>query len=209
MASSTNAPQADIPPAQFAQLLNSDELDAAEKCLPPIKSRGTRYTGFPYPLDRPMVYVKYGDSTQFRESEARTQQFAFEALEKMSPADRKSIRVPEVYRVFSAHGRTYIIMEFVPGKALREIAKEPVMISTRASYSETMPPLYDKITREIELLLSIPAPNGAKPGPYGGGLIRHPLIKNSIAVIEYDSAEMLEHHIKKQVLSPAGQRARS
>lgn len=193
MANFTGAPEANLSPARFAQLLNSDELVAAEKRLPPINLRGTGYSGFPYPLDRPVVYVKYGDPTQYRESEARTQQFAFEALEKMSPARREGVRVPEVYRVFSSHGRTYIIMEFVPGKALREIMKE----QTKTSFYKMVNPLFDKIARGIELLLSIPAPNDAKPGPYGGGIIRHPLFKDFVATVEYDSVEMLEQHINK------------
>ncbi|KAH8790921.1 hypothetical protein F5882DRAFT_377049 [Hyaloscypha sp. PMI_1271] len=40
-------------------------------------------------------------------------------------------------------------------------------------------------------------PHDATPGPYGGGLIRHPLFKDYQANIEYSSVAQLQHHINK------------
>ena len=178
-------------PTQFAQALNPDEIVATRRSQSRVNSKNTNCTGFPYPLDRPVVFVKYGERLHYRESEARTQQFVFEAVENMPLADREGIHVPEVYRVFTVRGSTYIIMEYVPGRTLREIMDED------SDFDKVSSQLYDKILRGIQLLLSIPAPEDAAPGPYGGGIIRHPLFKDYTAAIEYDSVEMLEKHINK------------
>ncbi|KAI9657280.1 MAG: hypothetical protein M1829_006925 [Trizodia sp. TS-e1964] len=57
---------------------------------------------------------------------------------------------------------------------------------------------YKKITRAIDFLLTIPAPD-ARPGPVGGGIIRHPLFaKHRRAHRAYDTVEELEKDINWQ-----------
>ncbi|KUI62423.1 hypothetical protein VP1G_09546 [Cytospora mali] len=46
-------------------------------------------------------------------------------------------------------------------------------------------------------LLSVKAPPEAKPGPVGGGIIRHPLFSDFQATISYRDVEMLEKHLNK------------
>ena len=63
--------------------------------------------------------------------------------------------------------------------------------------SQSLEHLYDHIAKAIRLFLFFEVPYDATPGPYGGGIIRHPLFKNYEASIEYSSVAQLHHHINK------------
>lgn len=80
-------------------------------------------------------------------------------------------------------------MEYIRGKTLAKLMED------RETFKETYQYYYDSIERALKLLLSFPVPKDAAPGPYGGGIIQHPLFKDYRAAIQYDSVDMLEQHL--------------
>ena len=175
----------------FALALSEEEVVAAVEKQPEATAAGFAITGLVFPPETPLVYIKYG-APVLKAAEARTQQWAFDALQQVSPADRQGIHIPEVYRVITTDGFGYIIMEFVRGKSVRDFMTEehwPSFYSKREDY-------YGKIEKGLKLLLSLPAPQDVHPGPCGGGLIMHPLFKDYCASTEYDSVDTLEKHPK-------------
>ncbi|KAF7558496.1 hypothetical protein G7046_g5667 [Stylonectria norvegica] len=179
-------------PHQLASSLTEDDLKDIVDQQPARDTAGGQVTGLAYPYEHPTVYIKYGQNAySLRDSEARTQQYAYEALRRIPPDDRQGIYIPEIYRIVYVGGWTYIIMEYVRGQTLAALMED------WPSFVKISQPYYDKIRAALLLLLSFPVPEDATPGPYGGGLIRHPLFKYYRASIKYDSVDMLEKHMNK------------
>lgn len=176
--------------AESAQELTEDELHAARDQIGPCNDEGFAITGFAYPFDNPIFYVKFGNRrVTSMTAEAATQQFVFDALEKMPPEPRRGIHVPQIFRVLTTHRGVYIVMELVSGRRLDQLYE------TIDCFEDISKPYYDQIARGIKLLLSIPVPPDAKPGPCGNSVIKHPFFKDSEAPIQYDSVDILEEHI--------------
>lgn len=83
-------------------------------------------------------------------------------------------------------------MEFVPGKSLEELFRQDRPGKSQADHAK----LYQHVA-DSNRLLSVKAPTGAKPGPVGGGGIRHPIFRDFQAVVPYRDVEMLETHLNK------------
>lgn len=179
-------------PYDIAKNLTEAEVTAIVEQQPMGDDRGWRVTGFAYPTDNPVVYIKYGHNrSSLRDSEARTHQFAYDSLQRLPQQDRQGVRIPEIYRIMQAGNWTYIVMEYIRGKTLAKLMED------RETFKETYQYYYDSIERALKLLLSFPVPKDAAPGPYGGGIIQHPLFKDYRAAIQYDSVDMLERHLNK------------
>lgn len=158
--------------------------------------------GFAFPPDssNPEFFVKFTSSEckWFLEPERRNHEFAFDTLRKQQhpPAAQQGgflICVPEIFRSFEYGGFYFLVMEFVPGRTLGDIFREDEKRGQgQADYSL----LYKHIAEGIRLL-SVKAPPEAKPGPVGGGIIRHPFFKNFEAATPYRDVEMLEAHLNK------------
>ncbi|KAK1768721.1 hypothetical protein QBC33DRAFT_357500 [Phialemonium atrogriseum] len=82
-------------------------------------------------------------------------------------------------------------MEYVSGKTFREL------MADWRSFREVSEYCYTMVEKAIRLFLSFYVSEGAAPGPYGGGIIRHPLFNDYKAPIQYDSVDMLEKHLNK------------
>ncbi|OAA67918.1 Protein kinase-like domain protein [Niveomyces insectorum RCEF 264] len=178
--------------AEEAAKLTIEELGEARKRLGFCTAEGHAITGFPYPPERPLFYAKLRTKAVLRQ-EARTQQFAYEGLEKMPPDKRHGIRVPRVLRlVENERGNGFIIMEYVHGETLKSILARP----NSPTYGDVQP-YFDRISKALRLFLEIPVPADAKPGPCGGGIIHHTFYKDFEAAIEYESIDMLEAHLNK------------
>jgi len=136
-----------------------------------------------------IALIKYGGRPFGMMAEMLNQDFAFNALEGMPQQRRAGIHVPKIYRVIEegADG-VYIVMEYVNGKTLKELLEEGVSHDQLQEY-------YNQIAKAIELFLSIKVPDGVTPGPVGGGIIKHPLFKDTIASIEYNSVDELQQHV--------------
>lgn len=184
---------AGVSPRAFAHNLSEGYVVDIAKRQPLSDSRGWQVSGCAYPADSPLIYIKYGHNGEtLRDSEARTQQWAFDALKmKVPPEERRHIHIPEIYRVFEFDEWTYILMEYIPGKTLLQI------MENWQAYSELADKYADQIAAGLRLLLSLPVPEDAAPGPVGGGLVRHALYQDHRAPIEYDSVDMMEKHLNK------------
>ncbi|KAH7153356.1 hypothetical protein EDB81DRAFT_882294 [Dactylonectria macrodidyma] len=180
-------------PHNVAESFTEAQVTAMVNQQPAEDNRGWRVTGFACPTDNPILYIKYGhNEDSLTDSEARTHQFAYDSLQKVPPQDRQGIRIPEIYRVIqTADDYTYIIMEYIRGKTLAKVMED------REHFKDAHLYYYENTERAMKLFLAFPVPENATPGPYGGGIIRHPLFKDYQAPIEYDSVGMLEKHLNK------------
>ncbi|KAH8587953.1 hypothetical protein B0O99DRAFT_601232 [Bisporella sp. PMI_857] len=115
--------------------------------------------------------------------ELRNQIFAFEALEKSQPEERKDIRIPEVYRVIERKGRIYIVMEYAEGTTL-------VKYRDKGSLALEIQNYYKQIAKAIRLFLAFDIPDESSLEPVGGEFIRHPTFKDSIASIRSNSVQV-------------------
>ncbi|KAM3514131.1 hypothetical protein MY11210_002232 [Beauveria gryllotalpidicola] len=121
--------------------------------------------------------------------EVATQTFTRDSLKAISGSttDGGNLpRVPKTFRVF--WGGKYILMEYVQGKTPRELAETK-------SWEEQLQYI-DRIAKAVDVLLTIPIQAEAAPGPYEGGLIRHPLFKDSKAPKIFNDVASLQEHVK-------------
>ncbi|KAH6675918.1 hypothetical protein B0J14DRAFT_538581 [Halenospora varia] len=79
-------------------------------------------------------------------------------------------------------------MEYVNGRTLKELLEEGMSHDQLQYY-------YNQIAKAIKLFISMKVPDGATPGPVGGGTIKHPLFKDIRASIEYASFDDLQQHV--------------
>ncbi|OAA53510.1 Protein kinase-like domain protein [Niveomyces insectorum RCEF 264] len=179
--------------AAEAAKLTLEELHFARQKVGLCDANGNAVTGFPYPLEQqPLFYVKARDKDRLH-PEARTQQFAHDGLERLPQDGRKGIHVPRILRVveYESGGGGFMVMEYVTGRTLKDILAIPHL-----TYGDAQA-YFDKVSKALQLFLALPAPADAKPGPCGGGIIRHTFFKDFEAAIEYDSVDMLEKHLNK------------
>ncbi|KAG6354589.1 hypothetical protein INS49_004607 [Diaporthe citri] len=170
---------------------SEEEIENTWKHTPKFKPNGFSVTGFPYPPDAPLAYIKFGDPVEWKLAEVRNQIFVHDALQQLPPEEKQGIHVPEVYRTMRIGYLLFIIMEFVPGRTLAQITED------WENWVMAREEVTNKIAQGMRLLLSLPVPCDAKPGPVGGGIIRHPMFKDCEAATEYDSVDMLERHLNK------------
>ncbi|KAK7425968.1 hypothetical protein QQZ08_007550 [Neonectria magnoliae] len=184
---------ATLSPQQVADDLSVDRLIELSNALPPCNARGHAISGFAYPPEKPVIFIKFrGNLERGRDAEARTQVWAYEALQRLPTSDRQAIKIPKVYRTVDLVTWTFILMEYVPGKTFQDFIDE-----NSEAFDATEDPYLGMIERALKLFLSFPVPQDVSPGPYGGGLIRHPLFKGFKSTIEYQTVDQLEKHINK------------
>lgn len=174
---------------QLALSWCEDDIISVYQQAAGMKPNGCAVTGFHFPPDQPVAYVKFGLKSR-RMTEVKNHEYAFAALKAMPPHQTKGILVPEIYRTFESNNKFFIVMEYIPGRLLARYEEG----HDWESQQETV---INSIAGAIKLLMSIPAPPGQKPGPVGGGRIRHPLFKDDESYCEYSSVEELESHLNR------------
>jgi hypothetical protein len=147
----------------------------------------------------PLAFIKFGAESTGIMAEMRNQAFVLEKIEQMSESDTKGIRVPKIYRVFNRDRMVFIVMEYIHGYTLKEVWDKALLDQDQSLDRDQSQDQerFDQITRAIKLFLSIEIPIGVDIGPIGGGIIKHPLFKDSIASIPYSSVDELQLHINK------------
>ncbi|KUI70890.1 hypothetical protein VM1G_06411 [Cytospora mali] len=174
-------------------------------------------TGFMYPnAQNPKFFVKFTDSRSkwLLEQEKRNQEFAFNTLHGLGPQQpvpqglKLLVCVPEMFRAFEYEDYYFLIMECVPGRTLNQVIAAAQARAGDAKLGAgagagagaggqgDTSRFYRYIAEGI-CLLSVKAPPEAKPGPVGGGIIRHPLFSDFQATISYRNVEMIEKHLNK------------
>jgi len=168
------------------QLPTDDEIVAFCKGQ---RALGKQSNTYAYPSrNAAIAFIKCASRQSGMIAEMLNQDFAFNALESMPQQRRAGIHVPKIYRVIEVATTVYIVMEYVNGKTLKELLEEGVSHDQLQEY-------YNQIAKAIKLFISIKVPDGVTPGPVGGGIINHPLFKDTIASIEYTSVDDLQQHV--------------
>ncbi|OAA58184.1 Protein kinase-like domain protein [Cordyceps fumosorosea ARSEF 2679] len=147
-------------------------------------------SGFPYPLDSesPWFYIKYGKhSSALTRMEAETREFTYNALQEISLSAVNKDSLPCVPKIFRVIWPDFVVMEYREGRTLQKLA-ETLPWEEQLSYIR-------RIAKAIDILLSIPIPADATPGPYGGGLILHPLFKDAEAPKLFKDVASLRAHV--------------
>jgi len=161
-----------------------DRLPTKQEIIKFCEEHGSFTNHLKYPVDGPtLAYVKYGPSVTL--GEARTQIFAFNS---------GTILVPRVYRAFETRRAsgivfTYIFMEFIDGKTVRDYCLEKHMPADRGW-------IIHAVANAVRRMMEFRVPQGAAPGPVGGGCIQHPFFKDRVAPEQYSSVEELQAAIK-------------
>lgn len=172
---------------QIALSWGEEDIVSVYKQTPRLKPNGHAVTGFGFPPQQPVAHIKFG-LPDVLQPELQNHQYVFRALRDMPPDQTRGIRIPEIYRTFESDGRFFIIMEYIPGSTLGQLLDQKGGESKQGA-------LTNDIARAMKLLMSIPVPPGQKPGPVGGGLIRHSLFKDDTSYCVYPSVKELEDHL--------------
>lgn len=177
---------------QFAQSISEDELYQRALAL---------YAPFiRYPPDRPVVFVKFGPGKQ---AEGDMQRLAFDWLHQERQEDPScNIHVPEVFKIFSKNGLTFIIMELVVASPLAEFAER----FDPGTWDDNQARYYGMIAEAVHLLSRMPVPPDATPGPYTRAerYIKHLLFKDQVASVVYPTIQDLEDHLNRVWLCIGG-----
>ncbi|KAH8748676.1 hypothetical protein F5883DRAFT_238911 [Diaporthe sp. PMI_573] len=173
---------------QLALSWRDEDIISAWTQTPQLKPDGSAVTGFGFPPQQPIAHVKVG-LPHILQPELRNHEYVFKALRDMPPDQTRGICIPEVYRTLQSGDWFYIIMEYIPGKTLQQLADQKDWGEPRQNA------LTNSIAMAIRLLISIPVPVGQTPGPVGGGQIRHPLFKDDTSFCNYSSVDKLEKHL--------------
>lgn len=190
MTTTRNGDRQVISNRQLALSWREDEIISASQRIPRIRWNGKSVKGFLFPPEQPIAYVKFGRPSKQRMAKTRNHEYAFIALKSMPPHQTRGILIPEIYRTFESESRFWTIMEYIPAIALTQLLEAQDWESRKET-------VINSIAEATRLLMSIPAPPGQRPGPVGGGFIRHPLFKDDESYCEYASVDELESHLNR------------
>ncbi|RDL39523.1 Uncharacterized protein BP5553_03863 [Venustampulla echinocandica] len=172
----------------FAHTLSEEELfHESQRRYAPM---------FSYPPDRPVVFVKFGGLEKQAEGDMQRLAFGWLSTEQ-EKKPHCNVYIPEVYKIFSRHGVTFIVMQFIEASSIQDIAKQ---LGTQ-HWEDRKSKYYDLIAEGIQLLRGMPLPSDPTPGPRTSSrrIIKHMLFKDHEAPVEYDTIEELQDHLNRVV----------
>lgn len=172
---------------QLALSWRDEDIIFVFRQTPALKPNGSAVTGFGFPRQQPLAHIKFG-LPHILQPQLRNHEYVFKALRDMSPDQTRGIRIPKVYRTLESDDYFFIVMEYIPGRTLQQLVDQEGWGPQKAT-------LTNSIATAMRLLMSIPVPAGQKPGPVGGGHIRHSLFKDHTSFRDYPSVDELEQHV--------------
>ncbi|AEO58678.1 hypothetical protein MYCTH_2306164 [Thermothelomyces thermophilus ATCC 42464] len=179
-------PDANAAARQFAQTISEEDLfQRAQTLFAPFIA---------YPPNRPMVFVKFGGPE--KQAEGDMQMLAFNWLRQERQRNPScNIHVPEVFKIFSRGGLTFIIMQLVAATPVQQFATK----FDPRTWDHNKSRYYDIIAEGVRLLSCMPVPTGATPGPYTRGerRIKHLLFKDHTAPVVYPTIQDLQDHLNR------------
>jgi hypothetical protein len=154
---------------------------------------------FPWPSERPLVWVKWGGPERLAEADMQRLAWDWVGRERQAQRCSSGIHVPEVYKTFTWDGRSFIIMQLLDASLL---SKSVFAYPAGSLYDVEQ--CFDLIAEAVHLLRRMPVPGDASPGPYTeqDRLIRHPLFTDQQASVVYQNIAELERHINEARTSP-------
>lgn len=149
--------------------------------------------GMPYPdADSPVFWIKYCSSIIWNELAA--QKMAHDGLGELN----SPVKVPAVYygcQVTVHIGdpdawpqrRSYVVMEYIPGKTAAQRLKE-------ATDDATKDDIYKQVALALSELHRIPVPQNSRPAAVNGETICNVLFYDNVASLHYRNVTELEQH---------------
>ncbi|KFX88754.1 hypothetical protein V490_07421 [Pseudogymnoascus sp. VKM F-3557] len=155
-----------------------------EELLRSICEERSPRSGFPYPPEAPIFWIKYGFAVYWNEVCAQT--VAYNGLRQIESL----VRAPGVYYAFKEAKSTYIVMEYIPGKTAGQCLKEAEDESGKEI-------IYRSIALAVTELHRIPIPESRRrPAAITGGVFRHNIFECYLeAGRHYENTQQLEDHI--------------
>ena len=163
-------------------------LPSTNEIIALCRDKGFKCNGFMYPPNgKPIAYIKYGYTVTI--GEIRTQRYVYNAFQQMMDASDNGVNAAEIYRAFECEGQAYMVMEYIDGQTVGALLQ--------GSSAEKKNWIYDQVAKAVNQLLLVPVPSGSRPGPVGGGCIRHYIFQDQVSPKAYDSVDELQRHINK------------
>ncbi|KAK2877180.1 hypothetical protein FQN49_001375 [Arthroderma sp. PD_2] len=149
--------------------------------------------GIPYPPESPILWIKYGRPVLWNEVPAQV--MAYHELRLL----RSPARAPAIYYACTIEYKTYIVMEYIPGKTAAQLLEVPGKTAVELRKGISDPAKREAIFRLVALgiheLHRIPVPPRSRPTAMDGGLIRHGLFDEQEAPRHYQTIDQLEEHL--------------
>jgi hypothetical protein len=154
--------------------------------------------GAPYPpnsTENPMFWIKYGNTVVL--NELAGQKMAYDGLRSLgsqakAPAVYYGCQVSVSYKDDQDTWpvlRTYVVMEYVPGKTAAQCLQDSVDDDKRKDS------IYTRIAFALSELHRIPVAPDSRPAAVNGGRIRHELFDDNQASLHYRNVDELEQHL--------------
>jgi hypothetical protein len=179
---SDGAPDPNAAARQYAQTISEDDLcQRAQTLFAPFLA---------YPPNDPVVFVKFGGPEKQAEGDMQT--LAFDWLRRNSSSN---IHVPEVFKMFTKGGLTFIIMQLVAAKPIQQFAEN----FDPRTWDHNKSLYYGMIAEGVHILSRMPVPAGATPGPFTRAerRIKHLLFKDQTAPFVYPTIQELQDHLNR------------
>ncbi|KAH8807532.1 hypothetical protein F5884DRAFT_844472 [Xylogone sp. PMI_703] len=149
--------------------------------------------GLTYPPEEPVFWIKYGYSVIWNEIPAQV--MVHRELQRLG----SFIRVPGIFYAcemgkpgvmynFEVNYKSYIVMEYVPGKTAAQLLEDTEDPNQKEH-------IYQRIASALSELHLIPVPPDAPPAAIDDGCIRHCLFDMQQAPRQYQTTEQLELHL--------------
>ncbi|KAL2022973.1 hypothetical protein VTK56DRAFT_4188 [Thermocarpiscus australiensis] len=183
---SSGAPDPNAAARQYAQTISEDDLyQRAQTLFAPFLA---------YPPNHPVVFVKFGGPEKQAEGDMQT--LAFDWLRQERQRNPScNIHVPEVFKMFTKGGLTFIIMQLVAAIPVQQFIEK--FDPSAWDYNKSL--YYGMIAEGVHLLSRMPVPAGATPGPFTRAerRIKHLLFKDQTAPVVYPNIQELEDHLNR------------
>lgn len=131
--------------------------------------------------NEPVFWIKYGNAVFWNEVVA--QAMAYHELRRLG----SSVRAPAVFYAFRYDYKTFIVMEYIPGKTCLKEAKSP----------EEKEHIIGLVASSLGKLHRISVAPGSRPAAVDGGRIRHSIFDEQEAPRHYENVDQLEIHLNE------------
>lgn len=155
-----------------------------EELLGSICAERSPRSGFPYPPEAPIFWIKYGFAVYWNEVCGQT--VAYDGLRQLG----SSVRAPGVYYAFKEDISTYIVMEYIPGKTATQCLEE---LQDEAEKEK----IYRSMAFVVSELHRIPIPESRRRlAAISGERFRHNIFESHRqATRHYENTEQFQNHI--------------
>ncbi|OBT47015.1 hypothetical protein VE00_02483 [Pseudogymnoascus sp. WSF 3629] len=155
-----------------------------EELLGSICAERSPRSGFPYPPEAPIFWIKYGFAVYWNDVCGQT--VAYDGLRQIG----SSVRAPGVYYAFKEDISTYIVMEYIPGKTAKQCLGETQDEAEKEK-------VYRSMAFAVSELHRIPIPKSRRRlAAISGERFRHNIFEFDLqATRHYENTQQFQNHI--------------